>query len=135
MRSPNLFTKSSSRLGSRAVATSRSPDSSTASAMFRPNPLALPVTNHTLSINTSLCCLINRSFELCPQLGGCRPFPRSESSIEGIRILVAEQVRHLCDIDIRPIEILPRQFLARLHKQLAKSRTVVVDPPLQGPIA
>src|SRR5260221_13262854 len=84
----------------------RSPDSSTASAMFRPKPLALPVTNHTLSINTSLCCLVNRSFELCPQLGGGRPFPRSESSIKGIRILVAEQVRHLSDIDIRPVEIL-----------------------------
>src|SRR5277367_995922 len=98
-------------------------------------PLALPVTNHTLFINTSLCCLINRSFELLPQLGGCRPFPRSESSIKGIRILVAEQVRHLCDIDIRPVEILARQFPARLQKQLTKSRPVVVDPPLQGPIA
>src|SRR5260370_24886529 len=113
----------------------RSPDSSTASAMFWPKPLALPVTNHTLSINTSLCCLVNRSFELCPQLGGCRPFPLSESSIKRIRILVAEQVRHLCDIDIRPVEILARQFLARLQKQLTKSRPVVVDPPLQGPIA
>src|ERR1700739_1997253 len=79
--------------------------------------------------------LVNRSFELCPQLRGCRPFPRSESSIKGIRILVAEQVRHLCDIDIRPVEILARQFLARLQKQLTKSRPVVVDPPLQGPIA
>src|SRR5580700_4772775 len=78
---------------------------------------------------------LNRSFELCPQLGGCRPFPRSESSIKGIRILVAEQVPHLCDIDIRPVEILARQFLARLQKQLTKSRTVVVDPPLQGAIA
>src|SRR5260370_35779311 len=113
----------------------RSPDSSTAFAMFRPKPLALPVTNHTLPINTTLCCLVNRSFELCPQLGGCRPFPRSESSIKGILILVAEQERHLCDIDIRPIEILARQFLARLQKQPTKSRTVVVDPPLQGPIA
>jgi len=84
--------------------------------MFRPKPLALPVTNHTLSINTSLCCLGNRSFELCPQLGGCRPFPCSESSIKRILILVAEQVRHLCDIDIRPVEILARQFLARLSR-------------------
>src|SRR5277367_4891788 len=131
MRSPNLFTKSSSRLGSRAVATSRSPDSSTASAMFRPNPLALPVTNHTLSIKTSLCCLVNRSFELCPQLGGCRPFPRSESSIEGIRILVAEQVRHLRDIDIRPIEVLARQFLPRLQKQLPESCALIDYSPLQ----
>src|ERR1700739_3366151 len=105
------------------------------SAMLRPKPLALPVTNHTLSINTSICCLINRSFELCSQLRGCRPFPHSESSIKGIRILVAEQVRHLCDIDIRPVEILARQFLARLQKQLTKSRAVVIDPPLQGPIA
>ena len=57
--------------------------------------------------------LVNRSFEVCPQLGGCPAFPRSESSIKRIRILVAEQVRHLCDIDIRPVEILARQFLAR----------------------
>jgi hypothetical protein len=33
--------------------------------MFRPKPLALPVTNHTLS----LCCLVNRLFELCPPTG------------------------------------------------------------------
>jgi hypothetical protein len=26
--------------------------------------------------------------------------------MKGIQILVAEQVRHLCDIDIRPVEIL-----------------------------
>src|SRR5580700_10964547 len=84
---------------------------------------------------TSLCCLVNRSCELCLQLGGCRPFPRSESSIKGIRILVAEQVCHLCDIDMRPVEILARQFLARLQKQPPKSRTVVVNPPPQGPIA
>src|SRR5260370_25391461 len=96
----------------------RSPDSSTASAMFRPKPLALPVTNHTLSINTSLSCLVNRSFELCPQLGGCSPFPCSASSIKRIRILVAEQVRHLCDIHIRPVELLVPQFLARLKKKL-----------------
>src|ERR1700728_849227 len=83
----------------------------------------------------NIVVLVNRSFELGPQLGGCRPFPRSESSIKRVRILVAEQVRHLCDIDIRPVEILARQFLARLQKQLTKSRPVVVDPPLQGPIA
>src|SRR5271155_1390964 len=81
------------------------------------------------------CCLVNRSFELCPQLGGCRPFPCSESSIKGIRILVAEQVRHLCDIDIRPVQILARQFLPRRQKQLPESRSVIDDPPLQGPIA
>src|SRR5579863_8543352 len=103
--------------------------------MFRPKPLALPVNQPYFVHNTSLCCLVNSSFELCPQLGGCRPFPRPESSIKGIRILVAEQVCHLCDIDIRPVEILARQFLARLQKQLTKSRPVVVDPPLQGPIA
>src|SRR3954454_19545215 len=76
--------------------------------------------------------LVDRSFELCPQLGGCRPFPRSESSIEGIRILVAEQVCHLCVIDIRSIEVLARQFLPRLQKQLTKTRAVVIHPPLQG---
>ncbi len=59
-------------------------------------------------LNAPLRCLVNRSFELCPQLGGCRPFPRSESAIKRIRILVAKQVRHLCDIDIRPVEILAR---------------------------
>ena len=32
-------------------------------------PLALPVTNHTLPINTSICCLVNRLFELCPPTG------------------------------------------------------------------
>jgi len=79
-------TKPSSRFVSRAVATSRSPDSSTASAMFRPKPLALPVTNQTLFINS---CLSSshllpgfRSPERGPQPGGCRPLPRSESSIE-----------------------------------------------------
>src|SRR5258708_30127811 len=72
------------------------------------------VTNSGASLfDGILLRLVDRSFELCPQLGGCRPFPRSESSIKGIRILVAEQVRHLCDIDIRPVEILARQFLAR----------------------
>jgi len=58
-----FFTKSSSRFVSRAVATSRSPDSSTASAMFRPKPLALPATNHTLFINSCLSsctyCLVS----------------------------------------------------------------------------
>src|SRR5258706_14425740 len=62
--------------------------------MFRPKPLALPVTNHTLSINTSLCCLVNRSFELCPQLGGCRPFPRSESSIKRMQMQPSVQIPH-----------------------------------------
>ena len=55
--------KSSSRFVSRAVATSRSPDSSTASAMFRPKPLALPMTKHTLFINSCLSsctyCLVS----------------------------------------------------------------------------
>jgi hypothetical protein len=109
-------------LGSRAVATRRSPDSSTASAMFRPNPLALPVTNHTLFINSyfsSLHLLPGfRSSEHCPQLGGCRPFPRSEGSIERIRILVAEQKCHFRYIHLRPVEVLVRQFLPRLKKQL-----------------
>src|ERR1700681_1733906 len=85
-RGRRIFTKSSSRFVSRAVATRRSPDSSTASAMFRPKPLALPVTNHTLFINSYLSSLHLvpgfRSSEHCPQLGGCRPFPRSEGSIE-----------------------------------------------------
>src|ERR1700688_1412586 len=52
-----------------------------------------------------------RSSEHCPQLGGCRPFPRSEGSIERIRILVAEQKCHFRDIHLVPIEILARQFL------------------------
>src|SRR4051812_38242937 len=64
-----------------------------------------------------------------------RPFPLSESSIEGIRILVAEQVRHLCDIHLRPVEVLARQFLPRLQQQLPESGPVIDDPPLQGPIA
>jgi thioredoxin reductase (NADPH) len=41
-------------IGSRAVATSRSSELSTASAIFRPKPLALPVTNHTLFMSTSV---------------------------------------------------------------------------------
>ena len=53
-RSPHFCAKSSSRFVSRAVATSRSPDSSTASAMFRPKPPALAVTNHTLFVNSRL---------------------------------------------------------------------------------
>jgi hypothetical protein len=40
----------SRRRGSRAVATWRSPDASTSSAMLRPNPLALPVTNQTFDM-------------------------------------------------------------------------------------
>ncbi|HWF10590.1 MAG TPA: hypothetical protein VG297_19110 [Bryobacteraceae bacterium] len=74
-------------------------------------------------------------FERRPQLGGRRSFPRPESSIERIRILVAKQICHLCDIDIRPIEVFAGQFLPRLQKQLPESRPVIDDPPLQGPIA
>jgi len=44
------------------VATSRSPDSSTASAMSRPKPLALPVTNHTLFIKSCLSSLVPNGF-------------------------------------------------------------------------
>src|ERR1700674_5571459 len=51
--SPYFFTRSSRRRESRAVATRRAPDARTASAMFRPNPLALPVTNHTFDIRVS----------------------------------------------------------------------------------
>src|SRR6266478_2492509 len=58
-----FFSKSSSRFVSRAVATSRSPDSNTASAMFRPKPLELPVTNHTLFINS---CLSSCTYCLVP---------------------------------------------------------------------
>ena len=63
--------------------------------------------------------------ERCPQLGGCRPFPRSESSIERIRILVAEQKCHFLDIHLRPVEVLVRQFLPRLKKQLPESCAVI----------
>src|SRR5260370_16809589 len=59
-----------------------------------------------------------RSSERCPQLGGCRPLPRSESSIERIRILVAEQKCHFRDIHLRPVEVLVPQFLPHLHNQL-----------------
>src|SRR5882757_546563 len=93
--------------------------------MFRSKSLALPVTNHTLFITSCLSCLhLLSSFrfpERCPQLGGCRPFPRSESSIEGIRILVAEQKCHFFDIHLWPVEVLVRQFLPRLKKQLPES--------------
>ena len=47
-----------------------------------------------------------RSSEHCLQLGRCRPFPRSEGSIERIRILVAEQKCHFRDIHLWPTEIL-----------------------------
>src|ERR1700683_634170 len=76
-----------------------------------------------------------RSSERCPQLGGCRPFPRSESSIERIRVLVAEQKCHFRDIHLRPTEVLVRQFLPRLKKQLPESCAVIDYSPLQGPIA
>src|ERR1700722_2912990 len=73
-----------------------------------------------------------RSSEHCPQPGGCRPFPRSEGSIERIRILVAEQKCHFRDSHLRPIEILVRQFLPRLKKQLPESCAVIDDSTLQG---
>src|SRR5882762_3018989 len=76
-----------------------------------------------------------RSSERCPHLGGCRPFPRSESSIKRIRILVAEQKCHFRDIHLRPVEVLVRQFLPRLKKQLPEGCAVIDDSTLQGPIA
>src|SRR5258706_7018005 len=107
--------------------------------MFRPKPLALPVTNHTLFIYSCLSSLhLLSSFrfpERCPQLGGCRPFPRSESAIERIRILVAEQKCHFFDIHLWPVEVLVRQFLPRLKKQLPESCAVIDYSPLQCPIA
>src|ERR1700756_3307437 len=72
-----------------------------------------------------------RSSERCPQLGGCRPLPPSESSIERIRILVAEQKCHFRDIHFRPVEVLVRQFLPRLKKQLPESCAVIDYSPLQ----
>jgi len=45
----------SRRRASRAVATGRSPDASTSSAMLRPNPLALPVTNQTFDMKILYC--------------------------------------------------------------------------------
>src|SRR5208282_2507102 len=60
---------------------------------------------------------------------------RSESSIERIRILVAEQKCHLFDIHLRPVEVLVRQFLPRLKKQLPESCAVIDYSPLQSPIA
>src|SRR5260370_7599844 len=118
---------------------SRSPDASTRYAMFRPKSRALPVTSHTLFINSCLSSLHLlpgfRSSERCPQLGGCRPFPRSESSIKGIRILVAEQKCHFRNIHLRPVEVLVRQFLPRLKKQLPEGCAVIDDSTLQGPIA
>jgi hypothetical protein len=68
-----------------------------------------------------------RSSERCPQLGGCRPLPRSESSIERIRILVAEQKCHFRDIHLRAVEVLVRQFLPRLKKQLPEGCAVIDD--------
>src|SRR6202142_4445126 len=76
-----------------------------------------------------------RLSERCPQLGGGCPLPRSESPIEGIRILVAQQKCHLRDIHLRPVEVLVRQFLPRLKKQLPESCAVINDSTLQGPIA
>src|ERR1700686_1484562 len=76
-----------------------------------------------------------RSSERCPQLGGCRPFPRSESSIERIGILVAEQKCHFRDIHLRPVEVLVRQFLPHFKKQLPEGGAVIDDSTLQGPIA
>src|SRR6202041_3354274 len=76
-----------------------------------------------------------RSSERCPQLGGWRPLPRSESSIERIRILVAEQKCHFRDIHLRPLEVLVRQFLPRLKKQLPEGCAAIDDSTLQGPIA
>src|SRR6202011_6117622 len=76
-----------------------------------------------------------RSPERCPRLGGCRPLPRSESSIERIRILVAEQKCHFRDIHLRAVEVLVRQFLPRLKKQLPEGCAVIDDSTLQGPIA
>jgi hypothetical protein len=90
------------------------------------------VTNHTLFVNSCLSSLHLlpdlRSSERCPQLGGCRPLPRSESSIERIRILVAEQKCHFRDIHLRPVEVLVRQFLpphrpsTRAHARDAQHR-------------
>ncbi len=54
-----------------------------------------------------------RSSERRPQLRGCCPFPRSESSIERIRILVAEQKCHFRNIHLRPVEVLVRHFLPK----------------------
>src|SRR5580692_4011510 len=71
----------------------------------------------------------------CPQLGGCCPLPRSESSIEGIRILVAEQKCHFRDFHLRAVEVLVRQFLPHLKKQLPEACAVIDDSTLQGPIA
>src|SRR5580692_8676198 len=76
-----------------------------------------------------------RSSERCPRLGGCRPLPRSESSIEGIRILVTEQKCHFRDIHLRAVEVLVRQFLPHLKKQLPEACAVIDDSTLQGPIA
>jgi len=76
-----------------------------------------------------------RSAERCPQLGGCRPLPCSESSIERIRILVAEQKSHFRDIHLRAVEVLLRQFLPHLEKQLPEGCAVIDDSTLQGPIA
>ena len=76
-----------------------------------------------------------RSSQRCPQLGRCRALPRSESSIERIRVLVAEQKCHFRDIHLGAIEVLVRQFLPHLKKQLPEGRAVIDDSSLQGPIA
>ena len=52
--SPYRSTRSFNRRGSRVVASRRSPDARTASAISRPKPLALPVTNYILDIRTSV---------------------------------------------------------------------------------
>src|ERR1700721_3409635 len=75
-----------------------------------------------------------RSSERCPQLGGCRSLPRSECSIERIRILVAEQKCHFRDIHPRAVEVLVRQFLPPLKKQLPEGCAVIDNSTLQGPI-
>src|SRR6266853_5958700 len=68
-------------------------------------------------------------------MGGCRPLPRPESPIKGVRILVAKQVCHLLDIYLRPNEVLARQFLPCFQKQLPEICAVIDNSPLQGPIA
>src|SRR4029077_18432786 len=75
-----------------------------------------------------------RSSERGPQLRGCRSRPRSECSIERIRILVAEQKCHFRDIHPRAVEVLVRQFLPHLKKQLPEGRAVIDNSTLQGPI-
>ena len=105
----------------------------------RPGPCSRGSPDHALSIYSCLSSLhllsSFRSSECRPQLGGGRPFPRSESAIERIRILVAEQECHFLDIHLRPVQVLVRQFLPRRKQQLPESCAVIDDSPLQGPIA